>query len=92
MDKREIVVGVGTGEVKTLAGAHVALQALQPSPDASAAEWELWFRRCSKVYAAVAEVDKGHHWEALGYWSARTREIADEIAKTGTRPEYRFVF
>ncbi|UVS81703.1 AMED_5909 family protein [Actinokineospora sp. UTMC 2448] len=86
------VIAVGIGEVCTLAGAHEALRALLPKRTAPASEWEHFYRQSSRVYAAVAEVDKAHHHEALGYWSNRTREIADEISRTGQVPTFRFEF
>ncbi|MGW5053146.1 AMED_5909 family protein [Actinokineospora sp. NPDC004072] len=92
MARQVIVVGNGAGEVRTLADAHRALEGLQPRSDAPAKAWEAWYREASRVYAAVAELDKNHHHEALSYWSNRTRQIADEIARTGERPGFRFSF
>jgi hypothetical protein len=34
----------------------------------------------ARVYAEVAEVDRGHHHEALNYWAVRERQSAEEIA------------
>ena len=79
-------VGLGKGEIATLLQAHEALGRVRPARTASAAEWEAFHRLASRVYAEVAEVDRGHHYEARGYWAVRERRYADYIASTGAVP------
>lgn len=62
---------------RTLMQAHDALVKVRPSANAPATEWQAYYRRSAAVYAEIAEVDRGHHHEAL-YWSARERHKADQ--------------
>jgi hypothetical protein len=66
-------------DVRTLWAAHEVLSQLRPKRDAQAGVWLDYYRRSATVYAEVAEVDRGHHHEAL-YWAARERERASELA------------
>jgi hypothetical protein len=66
-------------DVRTLWAAHDVLSQLRPKRDAQPRVWLEYYRRSAAVYAEVAEVDRGHHHEAL-YWAAREREKADELA------------
>lgn len=63
---------------RTLMQAHAMLSQQQPKKDAPSGEWLAYYRRCAAVYAEIAEVDRGHHHEAL-YWAARERRKADDI-------------
>ena len=66
---------------RTLREAHEILVRLRPAPErASLSEWQAFHALSARVYGEVAEVDRGHHHEALNYWAARERQSADEIA------------
>ncbi len=65
-------------QVRTLMQAHDLLVAERPSSDASVQAWRAYYRRSARVYAEVAEIDRGHHHEAL-YWVNRERRKADEL-------------
>lgn len=65
-------------QAQTLMKAHEALSALMPPPDAPAAVRRAYHQRSSEVYAAIAEIDRGHHHEAL-YWADRERRKALEL-------------
>jgi hypothetical protein len=64
---------------RTLTQAHDLLTQERPSPGASAEIWLRYYRRSAAVYAEVAEIDRGHHHEAL-YWANRERAKAEKIA------------
>lgn len=58
--------------------AHELLSDMRPALEASPAVWLAYYRRSAAVYAEVAEIDRGHHHEAL-YWSSREDRKAREI-------------
>ncbi|MFE2752810.1 AMED_5909 family protein [Actinosynnema sp. NPDC059335] len=62
--------------VTLLKDAHEALTHLMPAPGASSEVWREFYLRSAEVYARVAEVDRGHHHEAL-YWAKRERAKAE---------------
>lgn len=66
--------------VTTLQGAHDALVKVMPAPAANRERWRDFHLRSAEVYGQVAEIDRGHHHEAL-YWAKREREKGEEIAK-----------
>lgn len=65
--------------VTTLKDAHEALTKLMPAPDAAPAVLRDFYLRSAAVYAMVAEIDRGHHHEAL-YWAHRERKKGEQIA------------
>ncbi|MEU5695177.1 AMED_5909 family protein [Actinosynnema sp. NPDC020468] len=65
-------------EVTTLMQAHELLSRLMPAPDSEPGVLRAFYLRSAKVYLRVAEVDRGHHHEAL-YWAVREREKGEEI-------------
>ena len=65
---------------KTLREAHESLVQAMPAPKAPLSEWLAFRRRSAAVYRKVADVDRGHHHEAL-YWAEREQKAADELAK-----------
>jgi len=65
-------------DVRTLKEAHEALGKLQPAPSSAPAVLRDYYLRSAVIYAQVAEIDRGHHHEAL-YWSAREREKGDRL-------------
>ncbi|MFD1146096.1 AMED_5909 family protein [Saccharothrix hoggarensis] len=64
--------------VTLLKDAHEALTHLMPAPGASREMWRDFYLRSAEVYAHVAEVDRGHHHEAL-YWAKREREKGEAL-------------
>lgn len=50
--------------------AHELLTRERPAVGAGPEAWLAFYRRSAALYAEVAEVDRGHHHEAL-YWSSR---------------------
>ncbi|AXX27917.1 hypothetical protein KCV87_17630 [Actinosynnema pretiosum subsp. pretiosum] len=63
---------------QTLIEAHEALSRLMPDGDAPKAVWKSFYVRSGRVYRRIAEVDRGHHHEAL-YWATREEEKAEAI-------------
>jgi hypothetical protein len=58
--------------------AHEVLSRERPAVEAKPETWLTYYRRSARVYATVAEIDRGHHHEAL-YWSSREERKAREI-------------
>jgi hypothetical protein len=50
---------------RTLIEADHALARLRPRQQAPLAEWLAYHRQAAAVYAEIAEIDRGHHHEAL---------------------------
>jgi hypothetical protein len=67
-------------EPKTLRAAHEFVTKVMPAPMAPLAEWLEFRRRSAAVYARVADVDRGHHHEAL-YWAERELKVAEELVE-----------
>ena len=63
---------------RTLIQAHHALVAIRPKSTASLAAWKAYYERSVALYREIAEIDRGHHHEAL-YWADREQKSADEI-------------
>ncbi|PWW62135.1 AMED_5909 family protein [Actinokineospora spheciospongiae] len=61
--------------IRTLQQAHAYLGPRRPVESAPALERVAFFRESARIYAAVAEIDRFHHHEAL-YWATREREHA----------------
>ena len=68
---------------KTLVQAHERAVQLRPSRAASAETWLAFHRRMAAMYAEVAEIDRGHHHEAI-YWANRERSHATKLAERMT--------
>lgn len=64
---------------RTLMQAHEALVRIRPKGQASLATWKSYFERSVALYREIAEIDRGHHHEAL-YWAEREQKKAAEIA------------
>lgn len=58
--------------------AHELLIRLRPGHAAARETWLTYYRRSASVYAEVAEVDRGHHHEAM-YWANRERAKATSL-------------
>ncbi|MGH4017340.1 MAG: AMED_5909 family protein [Pseudonocardiaceae bacterium] len=67
------------GPPRTLIQAHEALVRIRPKGNASLAAWKAYYERSAALYLEIAEIDRGHHHEAL-YWAQREQEKATEIA------------
>ncbi|MFY9809397.1 MAG: AMED_5909 family protein [Pseudonocardiaceae bacterium] len=64
---------------RTLVDAQVALALIRPRRQAPLAEWLAYYQRSASWYAEIAEIDRGHHHEAL-YMAEQEGEHAKEIA------------
>jgi hypothetical protein len=69
---------VGRNSPRTLAEAQEAVAAIRPHRKAPLSEWLSYHQRSAAVYAEVAEIDRGHHHEAL-FMAERERQHAKEI-------------
>ncbi|MGH3549277.1 MAG: AMED_5909 family protein [Pseudonocardiaceae bacterium] len=72
---------------RTLAQAHEAVAAIRPARTAPLVEWLAFHQRSAAMYAEVAEIDRGHHHEALFMVERerhRVTEIKTEIAVSTT--------
>ncbi|MGH3922781.1 MAG: AMED_5909 family protein [Pseudonocardiaceae bacterium] len=58
--------------------AHEELVGIRPERNASLAVWKAFYERSVALYREIAEIDRGHHHEAL-YWADREQEKLDEI-------------
>ncbi|MGH4024139.1 MAG: AMED_5909 family protein [Pseudonocardiaceae bacterium] len=63
---------------RTLMQAHEALVRIRPKSDASLAAWKNYYERSAALYREIAEIDRGHHHEAI-YWADREQKSAEEI-------------
>lgn len=64
---------------RTLVEAQVALARIRPRQQAPLTEWLAYYQRSAGWYAEIAEIDRGHHHEAL-YMAEQERERAKEMA------------
>ncbi|NKE57874.1 hypothetical protein FXN61_13945 [Lentzea sp. PSKA42] len=62
---------------RTLQEVHEVLSRLEPPPDAAPATKRDYHLRSIEVYERIADVDRGHHHEAL-YWVGREHRKATE--------------
>jgi hypothetical protein len=49
-----------------------------PAPTAPPKEWLAFRRRSAEIYRRVADIDRGHHHEAL-YWAELETAVANEL-------------
>ena len=63
---------------RTLAEAHEAVAAIRPPQTAPLSEWLAYYQRSTAMYAEVAEIDRGHHHEALAI-AEREHQLAKQI-------------
>jgi hypothetical protein len=72
---------------RTLMEMHDALVRIQPSRDAPLEQWQAYHHRSAALYTEIAEIDRGHHHEAL-YWAERelqkTLLVTEAIKKGAT--------
>jgi hypothetical protein len=68
---------------RTLTDVHEALVRIRPARQASLTDWLAYYQRSAGWYAEVAEIDRGHHHEALSmaeHERGRAKEIEAQIA------------
>ena len=68
---------------RTLTEVHEALVRIRPARQASLTDWLAYYQCSAGWYAEVAEIDRGHHHEALSmaeHERGRAKEIEDHIA------------
>ena len=53
------------GPPRTLRQVHEALERSRPRMKAPLGEWLAYYQRSAALYAEIAEIDRGHHHEAL---------------------------
>jgi len=63
---------------RTLAEAQEVLGRVRPTQQAPLTEWLAFHQRATAVYAEVAEIDRGHHHEAL-FMADQERQRTTEI-------------
>ncbi|GAA3671682.1 AMED_5909 family protein [Lentzea roselyniae] len=64
--------------IVSLAEAHEVLPRLMPRKGAAVADVKRFHEKSAEVYRRVAEMDRGHHHEAL-YWAEREAQKAREL-------------
>ncbi|OZM73630.1 hypothetical protein CFN78_08875 [Amycolatopsis antarctica] len=64
----------------TLFRAHEVLLSMRPDPAAPPARWRAFRLYSARIYRQVADVDRGHHHEAL-YFAQYERDLADELGR-----------
>jgi len=68
---------------QTLIEADRALARLRPRRQAPLADWLAYHRQAAAIYAEIAEIDRGHHHEALfmaEHELKRAQEIAAQVS------------
>ena len=68
----------GPATPRTLAEAHEAVATIRPPQTAPLCEWLAYYQRSAAMYAEVAEIDRGHHHEALAI-AEREHQLAKQI-------------
>lgn len=63
---------------QTLAEAYHVVADYRPTRTAPLSEWLAYHQRCAAWYAELAEVDRGHHHEALAV-AEEHRQLANKI-------------
>ena len=63
---------------RTLAEAHEVLAGIRPHRRAPLTEWLAYHQRAAAMFAEVAEIDRGHHHEAL-FMAEQERQRIKEI-------------
>ncbi len=66
-------------EPRTLGDAHEIAMDLRPAPKANPSAWLAFRQANARMYETVADVDRGHHHEAL-YWADFERRKAAEVS------------
>jgi hypothetical protein len=66
------------GSPRTLRQAHEELAGSRPRLQAPLGEWLGYYQRAAALYAEIAEIDRGHHHEAL-YMAEQAQDSVKEI-------------
>jgi hypothetical protein len=66
----------GVQTPRTLIEAHDLLGRLRPPSTAPRQARIAFYRRSAAIYAEIAEIDRGHHHEAL-YWASTPAALRD---------------
>ena len=66
------------GPLRALMQAHEELVRSRPGGDASLVVWLAYYQRSAALYAEIAEIDRGHHHEAL-YMAEQAQDSVKEI-------------
>ncbi|WIX82573.1 AMED_5909 family protein [Amycolatopsis carbonis] len=66
-------------EPQTLRAAHDTASGRRPAPDANLSAWLAFHQSNARMYRTVADVDRGHHHEAL-YWVGYETRKAGEVS------------
>ncbi|MFG1640579.1 AMED_5909 family protein [Amycolatopsis sp. NPDC049252] len=77
---------VRKAEPKTLRDAHEVVMDRRPPNDANPSVWLAFRLGNARLYKAVADVDRGHHHEALygaGYEKRKVGEISASLQAEG---------
>jgi hypothetical protein len=72
-------VTVAKAEPKTLWDAHEVVMERRPPKDANPSVWLAFRLGNARLYKTIADVDRGHHHEAL-YWAGYEERQAGEIS------------
>jgi hypothetical protein len=72
-------VTVRKAEPKTLREAHEVVMDRRPPNNANPSVWLAFRLGNARLYKAIADVDRGHHHEAL-YWAGYEERQAGEIS------------
>lgn len=70
---------------RTLAEAHHAVASIRPRHKAPLAEWLAYHQQSAAVYAEVAEIDRGHHHEALFMAEQQRQRVKDIKAQISSQ-------
>jgi hypothetical protein len=70
---------------RTLAEAHHAVASIRPAQKAPLAEWLTYHQRSAAIYAEVAEIDRGHHHEALFMAEQQRKRVKDIKAQISSQ-------
>ncbi|MFJ1760564.1 AMED_5909 family protein [Amycolatopsis sp. NPDC088138] len=73
---------VPKAEPKTLRDAHEVVMDRRPPRSASPSVWLAFRLGNARLYKAIADVDRGHHHEAL-YWAGYEERQASELQEEG---------
>jgi hypothetical protein len=65
---------------QTLSEAHDHARRVRPKPDADLLTWQAFHLRKARLHAEIADIDRGHHHEAL-YWVGYEQRKAAEFAQ-----------
>ncbi|WP_245787104.1 AMED_5909 family protein [Amycolatopsis saalfeldensis] len=69
--------------MEKLADAHDDAERRRPEQTAMPSKWIAFHRANARMYERVADIDRGHHHEAL-YWADRERRNVDEVEAAAT--------